>query len=234
MALQLRSEEGPHSGEQAAALRRMAAHKLKLIYMTQAQRYHEAAQDEATLALLVKVRALHDRFAEARDDSAPETTNANDEFVHAGNFETYRAIAHLRLGRLAEAAQAAASAVDLTEGIGRLGKGLIRPFALCTLGNVKERMADEAGQDLALYAEAEQLYLAAHHAGSDDPTTAECYTRVQAKISPDIEFTLCPARIGHDLCLSGQAMVVGEGGWSPEPLPPRPGQEDSRARPRRG
>ena len=232
MALQLRSEDGPHSGEHAEALRRMAAHKLKCVFMQQVQRYHESEQNEETLALLVKVTALHDRFSEAKDDSALESIGANAEFVHAGNFETYRAIAHLRLGHLTEAEQAATCAVELTEGIGRmvtpivlgglqLTEGVIRPFALCTLGSVKERMADEAGQDLALYAEAQKLYLAAHHAGSNDRATAECYTRVQAKISPDIEFTLSPARIGHDLCLSGQAKCLNP--WSPEPLPPRQG-----------
>ena len=90
-------------------------------------------------------------------------------------------------------------------------------------------MADEAGQDMPLYAEAEQLYLAAHHAGSDDPATAMSYTRLQPKMSPSIEFTLSPARIGHDLCLSGQARALAA--WSPAPLPPRQGQEgSSRAR----
>ena len=77
MALQLRSEDGPHSDEHAAALRRMAAHKLKCIYMQQVQRYHESEQNEETLALLVKVTALHDRFPEAKDDSAPERITAN-------------------------------------------------------------------------------------------------------------------------------------------------------------
>jgi hypothetical protein len=232
MALQLRSEEGPHSGEQAAALRRTAAHKLKVIYMKQVQRYHESTRNEETLALLVKVTALHDRFPEAKDDATPDLNEINAEFVHAGNSETYRAIAHLRLGHLTEAEEAATCAVEITEGFGRRGKGVIptiRQFALCTLGNVKERMADKAGQDMPLYAEAEQLYLAAHHAGSDDPATAMSYTRLQAKMSPSIEFTLSPARIGHDLCLSGQARALAA--WSPAPLPPRQGQEgSSRAR----
>ena len=105
------------------------------------------------------------------------------------------------------------------ERVGGHERGLIRPFALCSLGNVKERMGDEAGQDLALYAEAEQLYLAAHLAGSQDAATAECYTRVQAKRSKDIEFTLLPARIGFDVVMSGQARALAK--WSPKPLPPR-------------
>ena len=79
--------------------------------------------------------------------------------------------------------------------------GVVRPFALCTLGNVRERGGDEAGRDLALYAEAEGLYLAAHLAGSKDAATAECYMRVQAKRSEAVEFTLLPARIGVDVVM---------------------------------
>ena len=97
--------------------------------------------------------------------------------------------------------------------------GVVRPFALCTLGNVRERRGDEAGRDLALYAEAEGLYLAAHLAGSKDAATAECYMRVQAKRSEAVEFTLLPARIGVDVVMSGQARALAK--WSPKPLPPR-------------
>ena len=228
--------------------------------MKQAQRHDAAFENEATLARLLKVSALHAQLHAVEESQPAEggaeggaEAAADAEFVHAGNFEAYRAIAHLRLGQLAQAEQlpisphislhlptsphisphlptspyispylaqaeeAATRAVALTEGV-RVG-GVVRPFALCTLGNVRERGGDEAGRDLALYAEAEGLYLAAHLAGSKDAATAECYMRVQAKRSEAVEFTLLPARIGVDVVMSGQARALAK--WSPKPLPPR-------------
>jgi tetratricopeptide (TPR) repeat protein len=233
------SEEGPLSGKQATSLNRFAAHRLKVVSMKQVQSYVDSvvvlhpllseteqaacrsfniAQMEKTLLLLTEVRAMHERFPGTTDDTVDQSVyQGNVGSIHAGNFETYGAIAHLRLGQLSEADEVATLAVNLSEGTEFPEN---RPFALCTLGNVKERRADE-GEDLALYAEAERLYLAAHHAGSDDPVTWECYRRVQAKMSPDWHFTNSPACIGFDMVLPGRAACSCPSGWTPKPLPPR-------------
>lgn len=221
MALQLPSS-GAFSAEQAAVTRREAAHQLKVIYIRRVIKHQDCCENDGMLNMIGKVLELHERFpAEAADTNHIYVGRSVTEMetVHAANFHTYRAIAHLRLGQIAEAEEAATLAVQLTKDFPPAQGSVLRPFALCTLGNVKERQADEQGGDRALYAEAKELYLAAHHAGSDDPTTDECFKRVQAKTSPDLVFTLNAARIGLDMCLSGAAKALRP--FRFEELPPR-------------
>ena len=100
---------------------------------------------------------------------------------------------------VSEAGQAATRAVTLSEGMDRLGEGIVRPFALCTLGSVKERKADtdEAGQDIA-----KTWSCTARRGGTAWPHTTRAATsttrrdggvlhlRAGAQMSPDLEFTL--------------------------------------------
>lgn len=219
MALQLRADKTTPSSSscaQDAAIRREAAHKLKTIYLHRVQRLVSAYDNEGMLTAIDKVTALHERFPE---DVATRSNNTEEyEFVHPAHFLTYRVIAYLRLGRVAEADEVSARALAQIEEE-KLEGTTVRPFALCTAGQVKERIVDEAGGEAALYAEAKALYLAAHMAGSDDPMTAECYKRVQAKMSPDIEFKLMPAQIGRDMTLSGAAKALRP--FQFEELPPK-------------
>ena len=93
-------------------------------------------------------------------------------------------------------------------------------------------------QDLELYGEAERCYLAAHHAGSDvhDPTRRRRATpacRRPDEPGPRVH-AHSPARIGLDLCLSGQARMHGASGPTTRCRPGRPRRREESARGRKG
>lgn len=218
MALQLRPEDG---NEMAATMRRESGIQLKSIYIKRVQKDADAYTDEACNAMLAaidKVMALHERFPEA---SSVQSIYANEAYLHPAHFLTYRAMACCRLGRVAEADVDAARAVALAAELP--ADEIVRPFALCTHGQIKERMADEDGHNMELYAEAKRLYLEANAHGSEDAAVASSFGRVQAKMHPDLEITWKPVVYGREMCMSIAAKP--KAGMRPvsrllEPLPP--------------
>jgi tetratricopeptide (TPR) repeat protein len=200
VALSESDGDGGYTEEQLAVFRAQATDSLSRHHMNRVSLLASECKNEEMLTLLDKVAELQRRVP----------AQPQDNFYNPGHVLAYRAIALCRMGRVREAEAVATRAARLTETL-KNSSGPVRPLALRTLGEIKERMGDENLGDetspMKLYGQAKELYWSAFKAGSeaaDDAPIAAAWHRIQAKMHPDVDFTPSPIEAGLTMAAVGE------------------------------